>query len=149
MEEIGKQNLKSLRSLKRIGKKWVKGSYKSRVKQQEKDIRKLENNREKLERKKLAACGKTKAAKAEQKNLKKLEDAKEELKRLEGEKALELVEDDKKAKAKAAPRRPQGNREEPAPAGAKGRGKGKGKTKGRGSSNGQNGRGRGGSRQRS
>jgi len=102
MEEIGKQNIKSLRSIKSMVKKGVKGSYKTRVKAQEKLIRKLENKGLGLERKKLAACSKTKAAKAEQKNLDAIKKAKQELERLEGEKALELVEDEKKAEAKAA-----------------------------------------------
>lgn len=100
MEDIGKQEMKSLRSIKSMVKKGVKGSYKTRVKAQEKKIRKLENKGLGLERKKLAACGKTKAAKAEQKNQILIDKAKEELKRLEGEKTLELVEDDKKASAK-------------------------------------------------
>lgn len=100
MEEIGKQNMKSLRSLKSIIKKGIKGSYKTRVKKQQKLIRTLESKKEGLEEKKLKACGKTKAAKAEQKNLSAIEEAKEELKRLEGEKSVELVEDDEKASAK-------------------------------------------------
>ena len=102
MEDIGKQEMKSLRSLKGMLKKGVKGSYKTRVKNQEKLIRKLENKKEGLERKKLAACGKTKAARAEQKNLSAIEKAKQELTRLQGEKELELVEDEKKAADKAA-----------------------------------------------